>query len=134
MYRVLARHFAVKGCIAWDKRVIGLGHYTRSRWEMAYLCAKGRPPKPAEVPADLWDDCPRLVRTRHPCEKPVSLLRKAVRLTTAAADELVCDPFGGIASTGVAALAEGRRFLGGELDVRHWRVGLGRLRENTAGK
>lgn len=82
------------------------------------------------MPADVWA-VTRIVQTRHPCEKPVDLLRQAVRLTSRSG-ELVCDPFGGIASTGVAALAEGRRFAGGEIDPRHWRLGVARLKAAVA--
>src|SRR5262245_61745751 len=41
MAELLGASFAVKGCIAWDKKVIGLGHYLRPRWEMIYFCTKG---------------------------------------------------------------------------------------------
>lgn len=129
MHEALAAHFDVKGCIAWDKRVIGLGHYVRPRWEMAYLCVKGKPPRRVDpAPADVWE-CGRVMRPRHPCEKPVELLRRAVRLVSSPG-ELVCDPFAGIFSTGVAAVTEGRRFLGMELDVRY--CGLGRQRLEQA--
>lgn len=50
----------------------------------------------------------------HPTQKPVELLRYLVRTYTKPGD-LVCDPFMGSGSTGVACLLEGRRFVGAEL-------------------
>lgn len=54
---------------------------------------------------------------RHMTEKPVEVLRPLTRL--APAGGLVLDPFAGSGSTGVAALAEGRRFLGFELSPEY---------------
>jgi DNA modification methylase len=51
----------------------------------------------------------------HPTQKPLRVLRRLVRLASAPGD-LVLDPFCGVGSTGVAALQEGRRFLGFEID------------------
>jgi DNA modification methylase len=114
---VISRHFRIKGCIAWNKRLWGLGYYLRPQWEMIYLCAKGKPQPPAKAPGDIWEAI-RLIKTRHPCEKPVELMRRAIRLTSSPL-QIICDPFAGIGSTGVAAMLEGRRFVGSEIDGRH---------------
>lgn len=53
----------------------------------------------------------------HPQQKPEDLLRYLVR-TYSVDDALVVDPFAGSGSTGRAALAEGRRFLGWDSDPR----------------
>jgi hypothetical protein len=125
MHEILSRSFDVKGAIVWDKKIIGLGHHLRPRWEMIYLCHKGKPPRLATAEADIWPVA-RKLRTDHPCEKPLELMRKAVRLV-AAPGSLICDPFAGIASTGMAALMEGCRFLGMEIDTRHCDLGRRRL-------
>ncbi len=125
MLDVLSAHFAVKGCICWDKRRIGIGFHLRTRWELAYFCVKGKPPRRSKSESDLWE-CSRPHRPRHVCEKPVDLLRRAVRLVTDPG-MLVMDPFAGIFSTGVAAVLEGRRFVGGEIDPAYWRLGCDRL-------
>ncbi|MBC8107739.1 MAG: site-specific DNA-methyltransferase [Anaerolineae bacterium] len=125
MHAVLAHTFKVKGCIVWDKKTIGLGYHLRPRWELIYFCAKGMPRRRGVSIPDVWEH-PRLMRTRHPCEKPIDLMRRAVTFTTNVGD-VVCDPFAGIASTGVAALAEGRRFIGVEIDRRYLRLAQQRL-------
>jgi adenine-specific DNA-methyltransferase len=126
MHTVLAKHFRVRACLVWRKRPWGGGYWIRPQWEMAFVLFKGRPPRRGPDVGDVWD-FPRILRPRHPCEKPVALLRQAIELVTDPG-QLVADPFSGIASTGVAALESGRRFLGIELDPRHHRLGLARLR------
>ena len=61
-----------------------------------------------------------------PHEKPLSVMRELVRI--AEPSGLVLDPFAGSATTGVAAVLEGRRFLGFELSEEYLRIGRGRLR------
>jgi DNA modification methylase len=62
----------------------------------------------------------------HPTVKPVDLMRWLVRLVVAPG-ELVLDPFTGSGSTGVAALAEGARFVGVEREHVYVALARGRL-------
>lgn len=55
---------------------------------------------------------------RHPTEKPVPLLRRLIE-SSSLIGERVLDPFVGCGSTLVAAVAEGRRGVGIELDERY---------------
>ena len=52
---------------------------------------------------------------KHPTQKPVALIERCLRASTNA-DDLVLDPFAGSASTGIAALSLGRRFVGCDID------------------
>lgn len=65
-------------------------------------------------------------RNFHPTVKPVELLRYLVKLITPPGG-LVLDPFAGSGSTGVAALAEGREFLGVELTPEYAAIAKARL-------
>ena len=65
----------------------------------------------------------------HPTPKPVELARHFIRLHTKRGD-LVVDPFMGGGSTAEAALLEGRRFLGIELDPQFFNMTLNRLRHS----
>ena len=67
-----------------------------------------------------------LRRNAHPTVKPVALMRWLVRLASPPGG-LVLDPFAGSGSTGVACLAEGRRFLGIERDPGYMRIARARL-------
>lgn len=66
-------------------------------------------------------------RNTHPTVKSVALMRWLVRLITPPGG-LVLDPFMGSGSTGVAALAEGCRFLGIEREAEYAKIARARLR------
>lgn len=57
----------------------------------------------------------RLSNPKHPTQKPLSILRKVIRIASNEND-IIFDPFMGVGSIGVAALELGRRFIGIELE------------------
>lgn len=63
---------------------------------------------------------------KHPTQKPVALLERIIAASTAD-DALVLDPFCGSGTTGVAALAQGRRFVGIDLDPDYLSITKKRL-------
>lgn len=73
------------------------------------------------------------VRNFHPTVKPVSLMRWLVRLVTPQGG-IVLDPFVGSGSTGIAALVEGRSFLGSEMTGDYAPIISGRLNAALAGR
>lgn len=58
---------------------------------------------------------------RHICPMPLNITDRALRLWTNPGDT-VFSPFMGIGSEGVAALRQGRRFVGAELNPEYWRA------------
>lgn len=64
---------------------------------------------------------------RHPTEKPVLLLRQLIESSTVMG-ETVLDPFVGVGSTLVAAVLEGRRAVGIEIEEKYCEVAAERLR------
>jgi site-specific DNA-methyltransferase (adenine-specific) len=48
---------------------------------------------------------------KHPTQKPLALLRRIVLASTNPGD-LILDPFTGSSTTGIAAVMEGRQFIG----------------------
>jgi DNA modification methylase len=60
----------------------------------------------------------------HPTEKPVGLLRSLIE---AVPGETVLDPFMGSGTTGAAALRSGRKFVGCEINPRHFDAACRRL-------
>lgn len=71
----------------------------------------------------------RLAMPKHPTQKPLKVMKRLIELTTNPGD-LVLDPFAGVASTGVAAIDLGRRFIGIEMDPEYHRASCMRLAEN----
>jgi ParB-like chromosome segregation protein Spo0J len=69
--------------------------------------------------------------TIHPTEKPVSLMRRLINLTTSPG-EVILDPCAGSASCMVAALDNNRRALGCELNKKYHERGITRLAESLA--
>ena len=63
---------------------------------------------------------------RHPTQKPVALIERCIRASTNVGD-LVLDPFAGSGSTGVAALNQGRRFVGIEVEREFIEIASKRL-------
>lgn len=63
----------------------------------------------------------------HPTVKPQSLLRYLCKLTKTPNGGIVLDPFMGSGSTGIAALNEGRQFIGMELDPHYFDIAKGRI-------
>lgn len=64
--------------------------------------------------------------TDHPTEKPVALMKRWCNLVGKPGD-LVCDPFMGSGTTGVAAIQAGRRFYGIEKDPDHYATACKRI-------
>lgn len=63
----------------------------------------------------------------HPTVKPVDLMQWLARLTRPPKGGLVLDPFMGSGTTGVAALMEGRDFIGVELDPAYFEIAAARI-------
>lgn len=62
----------------------------------------------------------------HPTQKPVSLMRWCIAKTKS---PLIIDPYLGSGSTGVAAVMEGRRFIGIEQDKQYFEIACNRIQE-----
>ena len=122
--------FTVRSMIVWSKGGGGKGDTRRTlcpTHELAWLATKGNWRLPGKRIGDVLT-APRVrVGRTHPTEKPVAMLREIVRAVTRPGD-LVLDPFCGTGSTGAACLAEGRRFMGIDLDPAHVATARRRLR------
>ena len=62
----------------------------------------------------------------HPTEKPVSLMTELVQLFTNPG-QIVCDPFMGSGSTGIACVRTGRKFIGIELNPEYYAIAKARI-------
>jgi|ERR1051326_550626 site-specific DNA-methyltransferase (adenine-specific) len=103
----------------------GLGQFTRTQHETAYLLAKGHPQQPEEAISDVLygeQNSPVL----HPNQKPFDAFSKLIA-TYSPASGSVLDPFCGSGTTLVAARALGRRAIGIEIEERYCQVTAVRL-------
>lgn len=67
----------------------------------------------------------------HPTVKPLYVMNKAI-ISASAKGNLVCDPFMGTGSTGVAALQLGRRFIGIEREPKYFDIACERIENALA--
>jgi DNA modification methylase len=119
--------------LIWDKCMMGSGDVT-SPWGPSHepimfrvrapdrgRANAGRGGVPARLRQGSVLSYPRpnaTAVTRHPTEKPVPLLRRLIE-SSSLVGETILDPFLGSGSTLVAAIAEGRRGVGIELEERY---------------
>jgi DNA modification methylase len=122
---LLAEWFTVKSCIVWAKNMFGIGYYTRPQHEFAWYVHKGKPPLPETPDSDLWQ-VPKVQAPIHSCEKPVTLMRRCLRLV---GGHHIVDPFMGSGTTGVACVKEGRTFTGIEIDPDYFDIACERVRK-----
>jgi len=67
----------------------------------------------------------------HPTPKPISLMSYLIRVYSPEGSKII-DPFCGSGSTGIAALAEGREFIGIDLSEHYCEVSERRIKEHLS--
>jgi DNA modification methylase len=113
----------------WDKGHFGCGTGFRPQHEMIMHLTK-RAPIFYHVGYGNVLTCPRVSGDdkEHATEKPIGLMSALVEVTTPRGG-LVIDPFMGSASTGVAAIRLGRRFIGVEVSPANFEIACRRISE-----
>lgn len=124
--------FAVKSSIVWDRVGHGMGDLQgafATTHDIILFGTKGRFVFPGKRPKDVIH-CNRISgqKLHHPNEKPVELMKQLVEAVTVP-DQIVCDPFMGSGSTGVACKKAGRSFWGCELDAGYYELSQRRILE-----
>jgi DNA modification methylase len=111
------------------KSSIGLGHYTRSQHETAYLLAKGNPTLPEASISDVftWE---RETVLYHPNQKPLSVISR-ILAAYSSKSALILDPFMGSGTTLLAARNMGRRAIGIEIEESYCQIAANRLAQQT---
>jgi site-specific DNA-methyltransferase (adenine-specific)/modification methylase len=99
------------------------------QFETILMCGK-----PNKVYKDLWDD----IRLKgegyffkedsfdHPGYTPYPIMDRCVQLMS---NEIVCDPFMGTGTTGIAAVQNNRKFIGIELDQKWFSLACKRIED-----
>jgi len=81
-------------------------------------------------PGDVWEipnvKASHVEKVGHPCQFPVGLVERLVR-ALCPRDGIVFDPYMGSASTGIAAIMNGQRFLGCEISEKYEAMAYKRL-------
>jgi len=128
--------WCLRSVLVWDKARGGaMGSYWRNNHEWAPIFVKGKSRPLAHCSAfNTWTGA-KPHGGEHPTEKPVALMRYLISTVTPtdAGRGAVLDPFTGSGSTGVAAIAEGRVFVGIEREPAYLAIAARRLADAEAG-
>lgn len=87
------------------------------------------------VTRDEWEHLDPKCRAHgnvHPTVKPLDLMRYLARLTKTPTGGVVLDPFMGSGTTGIAALLEGRDFIGIEMAPEYVEIARARIKAATS--
>lgn len=115
----------------WDKEWIGPAGpaQLRCRYEMILFCGKDGAKIQNRSQPDVFREkwmAGNMGKSGHPAEKPLKLLKEIVNLVTKEGDT-VLDPFTGSGTTGIAAIQNGRNFIGIEANDKYHKIALDRL-------
>jgi len=75
---------------------------------------------------------PRRDGNQHPTQKPVALMSWCMDMAKVPQGALILDPYMGSGTTLIAAIRTGRRAIGIEIDERHFRTAVERVRRELA--
>jgi DNA modification methylase len=85
-------------------------------------------PEWSTLTTSIWRIAATVNLSQHPAQMPLAVADRLVRLYTPS-EGLVVDPFMGSGTTGVAAIQNGRRFIGIEIDPQHFETACQRIAE-----
>lgn len=87
-------------------------------------------------PGDVWEipnvKSNHVEKTDHPCQFPVALAQRLVKALSPRRG-LVVDPYLGSGSTAIAALFEGRRFMGSDIEPKYIKIAQKRIDDMWTG-
>ena len=115
--------------IIWDKGNVTAGDLTGdygNQCEVILFAHKGRHTIKHRW-SNLWA-IPREKAGEHPTPKPVALMAKCI-VNSTRPEEVVLDPFMGSGTTGVAAVTNGRKFIGVEIEQKYFDIACRRIEQ-----
>jgi len=122
-----------RGIVPWDKTEATRPAKGRFRAQAEYAVWGSNGPMPTERGVGVLPGVVRCPNTKaerfHQTTKPVELMRFFSRICVPGG--VILDPFTGSGSTGLGAVAEGRRFIGCELHPEYVEIARKRLTEAT---
>ena len=115
------------GWLVWcKKRQSAIGKFLGD-CELAYF----KPGKAVYLFHHEWSgllrESERGVKTLHPSQKPVELMRWCIRRLKLKPGSTILDPYMGTGSCGLAAIAEGMGYIGVEIDPAYFKIAKARI-------
>lgn len=130
-----AKHIPSPGrWLVWDKRCGVIPERAQADCEMAW----SKKPGPARLIRHMWDGMvkdsehgePRI----HPTQKPVKVMTWCMEKAEIPEGAVVCDPYMGSASTGIACIRSGRSFVGLEIVEEYFDAAVERVKAELNGR
>ena len=111
--------------LVWHKHYASSQRIVKRTHECAVVLTKGSPHRPQVLLDDVlpWKYSGNRL---HPTQKPINAIEPLIAAFSRP-QEIVLDPFMGSGTTGQAALQQGRRFIGIELDCTYFEIAARRL-------
>ena len=126
-------------CLIWNKGNKIMGQYYMSQFEYILFFRKGKGKKINHCGTSDILSVSNIKskdengKNLHDTEKPVELMQILVTNSSSQGD-VVCDPFMGIGSTGIACVNTNRNFIGMELDEHYFEVAKNRIYDTVKNK
>lgn len=118
--------FRFHNLLVWNKVSATPNRWYMKNVEFTAYCWKGVATTINDPRSKQLITCPQVDESNHPTEKPVALMAQYIKNSSELGD-IVLDPFMGSGTTGVAALQNGRRFVGIEKDPAHFETAVARI-------
>jgi len=118
--------------VIWDKCVPGIGWRYRRQYETVMVGCRADGKVGWNPSSQALSNVIRAVKPKskyHPNIKPLALIEPMLYAHTLP-DDMVLDPFMGSGSTGVAAVQQGRRFIGIETDAEYFATACRRIEQS----
>lgn len=122
-----------KNMLIWEKNNTGMGDLEGDfapQYELIIFCSNGKKKLNGKRDSNIIK-AKKTNNELHPTQKPVNLLEYLIEKSTNV-DDLVMDCFSGSGSTAVACYNTNRRFIGCEIEKKHYEVSVSRIKKHTS--
>jgi DNA modification methylase len=119
----------LSACVVWTRGRVGTGGLFRSSWDPILVGTKGSPTLRNRAAISNVLHVEPLTGEPHPYAKPPGLWQHFTQRIPAGG--VVLDPFMGLGAAGIAAIKEGHRFIGFEVDERYCEIAVQRLAQGV---
>jgi DNA modification methylase len=121
--------FRFHNWLVWDKSTGTPNRWYMKNCEFTLFVFRGEAKYIKDCGSRQLIKCPNVMNGEHETQKPVALMEHYIMNSTDHG-QTVLDPFMGSGTTGVAALANGRKFIGIEIEQRHFDTACRRIEQS----
>ena len=124
----LSAGFRFHNWLVWDKSTGTPNRWYMKNCEFTLFCFAGTAKFINDCGSRQLIKCQNVIGGEHETQKPVDLMAHYIGNSTSRGDT-VLDPFMGVASTGVACVKLGRKFIGIEIEPKYFDIACRRIEQ-----